>query len=143
MDLRYKTLNFGAEKSPGSSNWWTQIDLKPDRGGACKRNDDFDDDEQRRVKRRHLLSVPDHLRFRFFGQEGRYKATSKREFEVPRREAGLPNHLDDDLDDDEQRRVQRRHLLPVPDHLPFGLQVLLACNPNITPEIAGGACPSW
>ena len=33
--------------------------------------------------------------------EGRYKATRKREFRLPCREAGPPNHLDDKVDLDQ------------------------------------------
>ena len=34
-------------------------------------------------------------------QKGRYKATWKREFKHPGREAGPPNHLDDKVDSDQ------------------------------------------
>ena len=34
--------------------------------------------------------------------EGRYKATWKREFKLPWREAGPPNHLDDEVDSNQQ-----------------------------------------
>ena len=33
--------------------------------------------------------------------EGRYKTSGKREFKIPWREAGPPNHLDDKLDSDQ------------------------------------------
>ena len=35
------------------------------------------------------------------GQEGRYKATWKRKFKLPWREAGPPNDLDDTVDSDQ------------------------------------------
>ena len=35
-------------------------------------------------------------------QEGRCKATLKREFKLPWREAGPPDHLDDKVDSDQQ-----------------------------------------
>ena len=34
--------------------------------------------------------------------EGRYKATWEREFKLPWREAGPPNHLDDEVDSDQE-----------------------------------------
>ena len=34
--------------------------------------------------------------------EGRYKATWKREFKLPWREAGPPNHHDDEVDPDQK-----------------------------------------
>ena len=34
--------------------------------------------------------------------EGRYKATWKREFKLPRREAGPPYHHDDEVDSDQK-----------------------------------------
>ena len=34
--------------------------------------------------------------------EGRYKAAWEREFKLPRREAGPPNHLDDKVDSDQE-----------------------------------------
>ena len=34
-------------------------------------------------------------------QEGRYKTTRKREFKLPWREAGSPNHPDDEVDSDQ------------------------------------------
>ena len=38
----------------------------------------------------------------FSVQEGRYKATWKREFKHPLREAGPPNHHDDKVDSDQK-----------------------------------------
>ena len=39
-------------------------------------------------------------------QEGRYKATWKREFKLPWREAGPPNHLDDKVDSDQKVAIK-------------------------------------
>ena len=48
---------------------------------------------------------------------GRYKATWKREFKIPWREAGPPNHLDDKVDSD-QRVVDQELSLSAGCRLP-------------------------
>jgi len=42
-----------------------------------------------------------HLHLLFLLQEGRCKATCKREFKLPWREAGPPHHHDDKVDSDQ------------------------------------------
>ena len=61
----------------------------------------------RRERLAHLLP----LQILHPGWEGRCKATWKREFKLPWREAGPPNHHDDQVDSDQQ--VCLAHLLPL------------------------------
>ena len=49
-----------------------------------------------------FLGAPPLQNVRSPVKEGKYKATWKREFKVPWREAGPPNHLDDKVDSNQK-----------------------------------------